>query len=111
MRKEVYNARELDQRVTFRKEVQTDDGMGGHSTTWEDVATVWAKVRPMSGGEREHSDRENVRANYLIVIRPRDDIDESCIAVWEGTEFNIRFVKYRPRSRFLELEAEKGVAI
>lgn len=111
MRKEVYNARELDQRVTFRREVQTDDGMGGHSTTWEDVAEVWAKVRPMSGNEREHSDRQNAQANYLIVIRARDDVDESCIAIWKGTQFNIRFVKYRPRSRFLELEAEKGVAI
>lgn len=111
MRKEVYNARELDQRVTFRKEVQTDDGMGGHSTTWEDVAEVWAKVRPMSGNEREHSDRQNAQANYLIVIRSRDDIDESCIAVWKGTQFNIRFAKLQPRSRFLALECERGVAL
>lgn len=111
MRKEVYNARELDQRVTFRKEVQTDDGMGGKSHTWADVATVWAKVRPMSGNEREHSDRQNVEANYLIVIRPRSDIDESCIAVWKGTQFNIRFAKDRPRSRFLEIEAQKGVSV
>lgn len=111
MKKDPFSAGELDQRVTFRREVNVDDGMGGSSTTWEDVATVWAKVRPMSGTEREHSDRQNVQANYLIVIRPRSDIDESCIAVWKGTQFNIRFAKDRPRSRFLEIEAEKGVAI
>jgi SPP1 family predicted phage head-tail adaptor len=111
MRKEVFNARELDQRVTFRHEVQTDDGMGGHSTTWQDICEVWAKVRPMTGGEREHSDALNATSNYLIVIRARDDIDESCIAVWKGTQFNIRFAKTQPRSRFLAIECEKGVAL
>lgn len=111
MRKEVYNARELDQRVTFRREVRTPDDMGGDTLSWQDVVTVWAKVRPMSGAEREHSDRLNTNANYLIVIRHRTDITERDVAVWKGVEFNIRFAKDRPRSRFLELEAEKGVAL
>lgn len=110
MRKETFKARELDQRVTLRRETKTSDGMGGSSTAWTDIATVWAKVRPMTGTEREHSDRENATANYLIVIRARDDVDEACIAVWKGTQFNIRFAKLQPRSRFLVLECERGVA-
>jgi SPP1 family predicted phage head-tail adaptor len=72
---------------------------------------VWAKVRPMSGTEREHSDRLNAQANYLIVIRYRSDITEQDVAEWKGVRFNIRFSKDEPRSTFLALEAERGVAL
>lgn len=106
-----YRAGELDQRVTFRRQVSAPDGMGGSTLSWTDIATVWAHVRPMSGREREHSDRLNAQANYLMVIRNRTDIDETSIAVWKGQEFNVRFAKNRARSRFLELEAERGVTV
>jgi len=111
VRKETFTAGELDQQVQFLRESKTGDSMGGNISQFTPIATVWAKVRPMSGAEREHSDRENAQANYLIVIRHRDDIDESCVAAWKGTMFNIRFARDQPRSRFLALETEKGVAL
>ena len=103
-----FKAGELDQRVTLRREVQVPDGMGGSTLEWVDIDTVWAKVRPMSGTEREHSDALGARSNYIIVIRYRDDLTEGDIAVWNDIEFNIRFVKDVPRSRWLVLEAERG---
>lgn len=106
-----YRAGELDQRVEIRREVRDDDGMGGSVLSWETIATVWALVRPMTGREREHSDKMNATANYLIVIRYRDDITEEDVIVWRGRQFNIRFLKDRARSRFLELEAERGVPV
>ena len=107
-----FRARELDQRVTIRREVRTPDGMGGSTLSWVDVGKpVWAKVRPMSGSEREHSDKLNAQSNYIIVIRYRSDLMESDILVWKDTEFNIRFPKDVPRSRFLVIEAEKGVPV
>lgn len=107
----MYRAGELDQRVTLRRQVRTPDEMGGDTVAWTDIDEVWAKVRPMTGNERQHSDRVNLQANYVIVIRHRDDVTERDIVVWKGTEFNIRFAKEQPRSRFLALEAEKGVAV
>lgn len=109
--KETFRARELDQRVLFQRDVLTDDGMGGKAKTMAPIAEVWAKVRPMSGGEREQADRLNSEGRYLIVIRYRDDIDETAVAVWKGRPFNIRFAKDQPRSRFLALEAERGVTV
>src|SRR5687767_1659377 len=100
-----YHAGELDQRVTFRREVPVPDEMGGHAHTWVDVATVWALIRPLSGREREHSQKLNAEAGYLIVIRNRTDISETDMAVWNGMDFNIRFRKDRARSHFLEIEA------
>lgn len=111
MKPSTYKAGELDQRVTFLRETKVDDGMGGSSVTWATIATVWAKVRPMSGTEREHSDRLNAQANYLIVIRYRDDITENDVAAWKGLRFNIRFSRDEARSTFLPIEAERGVAI
>ena len=110
MKKSPFASGELDQRVTFRRESKTDDGMGGSVTTWADIATVWAKVRPMTGNEREHSDGLNATASCLIIIRARNDVDETCVVVHSGTTYNIRFAKHEPRSRFLALECERGVA-
>jgi SPP1 family predicted phage head-tail adaptor len=107
----MFRAGELDQRVTLRREVRTADGMGGSTLSWTNIATVWAKVRPMSGTEREHSDRLSAPANYIIVIRHRSDLTEADILVWRDVEFNIRFVKDTPRTRFLVLEASRGVPV
>lgn len=107
----MFKAGELDQRVTFRRKVKTPDGMGGSSFSWQDIDTVWAKVRPMTGREREHSDRVNASSNYILVIRSRTDLTEKDTVVWSGTEFNMRFIKQEPRSRFMLIEAERGVPV
>lgn len=107
---EKYSASMLDQRVVFKRKTRTADGMGGYTTAFVTIATVWALVRPMSGREREQAQRLNAQSNYLIVIRDRSDIDETVVAEWEGANFNLRFAKNRARARFLELEAERGVA-
>lgn len=107
-----YGAGELDQRVTFKRESMTSDGMGGHVRTFTEIATVPALVRPMSGREREHSQAIQASANYFIVIRYRDDVRENDTALWNGRSMNIRFVRDRgARSLFLEIEAEAGVAV
>jgi SPP1 family predicted phage head-tail adaptor len=106
-----YRAGELSERVTFRREATVDDGMGGTETSWQDIATVWALVRPMSGRERERADRVDAEANYLIVVRERADLTEKDVAVWRGRQLNLRFIKYRPRELYLEIEAEIGVAV
>lgn len=105
-----YSAAMLDQRVTLKRKTRTADGMGGYTTAFATIATVWAHVRPLSGREREQSQRLNAQSNYLIVIRDRSDIDETVVAEWEGANFNLRFAKNKARARFLELEAERGVA-
>jgi SPP1 family predicted phage head-tail adaptor len=104
-----YRAADLDQRVTFRREITTPDGMGGADHSFVDIVTVWAHVRPLSGREREQAQRLNAEADYLIVIRDRDDVDETDVAVWDGSTFNIRFARNRARSRWLEIEAARGV--
>lgn len=101
----------LDQRVTFKREVRTPDGMGGATVEWQEIATVWAMVRPMSGRERERAGRVDAERMYVIKIRNREDLTEKDIAEWRGRTLNLRAVKYAgPREMYLFIDAEMGVA-
>lgn len=107
-----YQAGELDQLITIRREVRVPDGMGGSKLEWRDVAEVWAKVRPMSGRERLAAGQVEASANYLVVIYAGPAVLAKDIIVWDGKELNVRFPKRRgSRSLFLEIEAEMGVAM
>jgi SPP1 family predicted phage head-tail adaptor len=107
-------ASDLDQRITFKRETSTSDGMGGSTTTWITVATVWSAPRPMSGREREQAQRLDAQSNYVFPVRDSvirtNDIDESCVIVWRGVTYNIRFIPQKARTRFTSIEAERGVA-
>lgn len=106
-----YRTGELDQRVTFQREVRHDDDMGGYSLSWENMFTTWAHAHPMSGGEREHSDRLNAQASYRFVIRYRTDFDETNRIMWDGIPYNIRYIGTRGRrAAHIEITAERGVA-
>lgn len=106
-----YHAGELDKRITFKRETLTPDGIGGHTVNLSDIATVWALARPMSGREIERYDQLNATALYLFVVRNRQDVKEDDRIIWDGEEYNIRFLKSRGgRSLYLEIVAERGVA-
>ena len=45
-------AGELDRRVTLQRAVITRDDYNNETSTWGDIATVWAKYEPVSDGEK-----------------------------------------------------------
>jgi SPP1 family predicted phage head-tail adaptor len=101
----------LDQRIELKRKTRTPDGSGGATTTTPTYATVWANVRPMTGRERERSQRAEASSDYVITIRNRADMLESDLITWRGRTLNIRFIKNQgPRFAFLEIEAELGAA-
>ena len=100
---------ELDQRVTLRRKTEVANDYGTMVQTDSDYATVWARVRPMSGGERDRGQQTEARANYVVIIRNRSDVQEQDYVVWRGNEMNIRFIKdYGTRPLYLEIECERG---
>ena len=103
----------LDQRITIKRETMSQTGMGGQELTLTNLATVWAKVRPRSGTERNRFERLDAEASYIFVIRNRPDLElrESDRIEWRGTEYNIRFISDPgPRPIYIEISADKGVA-
>ena len=109
----MYDPGELDQILKLQTETGSADGMGGTVKSWADTASpapvIRALVRPMTGNERLASQQVESNSNYLIVMRPRT-ISEKQRLVWTSVSpnivFNIRFIKRKPRARYLEIEAE-----
>jgi SPP1 family predicted phage head-tail adaptor len=68
---------ELRHRLTLERLVQTTDGAGGFQESWDVEATVWARLRPLSGGEGVDAGRLAGRHGYEITIRYRPGVDLS----------------------------------
>jgi len=74
---------DLRHRITFQKETKTPDGHHGHTSTWEEVVTVWAKIEPVSGREYYYSHQLKNAISHKITIRYRDGITEELRIVFE----------------------------
>ena len=102
-------AGDLDQRVTLRRKNTTPNDYGTLVEEIEDLTTVWANVRPMSGRERDRAQQTESAANYLVTIRYRTGLTEHDFVVWRGAEMNIRFIRDSgPGEEWLSLECERG---
>lgn len=69
------HAGKLRHRVTLQTPVQVQDSMtGGLETEWDDVATVWAEIAPLSAREFVAAQTEISKITARITIRYRDDV-------------------------------------
>ena len=59
----------LDQRITIKQKVATQDTFGGETVTWTDVCTVWAQVSPVGG--REYLQGKQLQEEQTVRIRIR----------------------------------------
>ena len=111
-----FSVGELDERVTIRRVTETQDEYGTLQETVTDLGPYWAIARPMSGKERDFADTTEAIADHKFVFRyevqKENTITEDDTLVWRGVEFNIRFIKdHGPRHQYIEIDAERGVAI
>ena len=60
---------QLNQRASVLAQTLTPDGAGGYSAAWIIVATVWAKIAPLSGSDAVRADRLESRARHKITVR------------------------------------------
>jgi SPP1 family predicted phage head-tail adaptor len=65
---------ELSRRVVLEQAVRTPDGAGGAIESWTAVATLFAAVRALAGGESLAFDRIDGRVTHEIIIRHRADV-------------------------------------
>lgn len=111
-----YQSGELDQRVELQYPVKAPNGQGGYDITWEPHLPVWAKVKPLTGGERSQADRLAAEGGYMVTIRNlgiSKDVNETWRVRWlnEDRIFNIRFVHDAgQRDIYRMIDCESGVA-
>jgi len=70
-----YRSGALRERVKLQRPAAGIDALGQALDTWEDVATVWARVEPMRGREYFAAAQVQSTAEVRITIRHRTDID------------------------------------
>ena len=99
-------AGELDRRITITK-----PGAAAHNG-WEivpgapaPIATVWARRRDLSDGERSRGNIDSALVVARFVIRWRADVDRSCAVEHDGLHFQVTAVKELGRREWLELTA------
>lgn len=102
----------LRRRITVEQPVLTDDGLGGHTTSWNNVATIWAEVTPLRGDEQILNERLAMVATHRFTIRYREDVFANMRIGYDGKYYNIRsIIDAGDAHIFLEIIAEEGVAI
>jgi SPP1 family predicted phage head-tail adaptor len=105
----------LDQWVRFERPVRTSDPAGGSTVTWQEVATVWADVAPLSASERSAGGKIEAANMYRIRIRRLAGLDAQMRLIWLSNgdaALNIRGLNDPgPRAPMQELTAEMGVGV
>ncbi len=99
----------LRERVTIQRKVVTRDGYGAEQVTWQDVATVWARVEVVKEREVPESRQMDVMASHRVTMRYRTDVDETMRLVWRGRVLNIVALVPDERRRYLAVLAEEHV--
>jgi SPP1 family predicted phage head-tail adaptor len=75
----------LRERVRIEYLVRSDDGYGGETAAWTELATVFAQVDPLYAGQSERSvaDQRSANAGYRVRVRMRTDIDAAMRLIWK----------------------------
>lgn len=88
----------LRQRVTIESPVRAEDGGGGATVTWAEVAEVWAAIAPASANERDIAGRLDGVVSHRVVLRFRGDLAGGMRLRHDGRVFRV-LVAHDPDER------------
>lgn len=72
----------LTERVAITQDTKTPDTQGGRSASESTLATVWARVRPLSGRELMQAQAVSSEVQYEVTIRYRADVTPQMRLTW-----------------------------
>ena len=102
---------QLNRKVDLYQLVKTPTATGGFSQSWELVASLWAKIKNMSGTELVRADQLGATAFSDFTIRYRSNIDETMKLAYRGTDYQIRHINnLEEADLWLVIKAERGVS-
>jgi SPP1 family predicted phage head-tail adaptor len=103
----VIAAGDLDRRLVLEAPVETDDGAGGVTRSYETVTTLWAQVTPARARSAVAADSLAALVTHSIVIRAPRAIT-TLHRFRDGARI-FRIVAFRDSAdrRFLEIDAEE----
>ena len=101
----------LRHRVTVSQEQKLDDGMGGYSHEWTNLATTWANVKAMRISEKQLAGQLDSVVTHRVTMRCRSDfaIHAGMTLLWENVRLNILgVINPDGRNKYWQLECREG---
>jgi SPP1 family predicted phage head-tail adaptor len=80
---------ELNKRIDIQAATKVSDGMGGYSSTFITLATVWAAIWPTSANEITAANATSMVVSHRIRIRWRSVLKASYRLKFENRYFSI----------------------
>jgi SPP1 family predicted phage head-tail adaptor len=100
----------LRHRVAIERSVSTRDDFGGVVESWQNLATVWAEIHPLSGREFLAAQSTQSGVTTRITLRELPGITAAMRVNHDGTLYNIRAVLPDPTlKRHITLMCETGI--
>lgn len=95
----------LNRRLELQVPVETPDGAGGVTRSYETVATLWASLEPRGARESTEADARGGNVTHRIRLRFNADITPRHRFRDGGTIYRIVAMRTRDK-RFLDIDAE-----
>lgn len=100
------DAGQLDRRVTIlRRSLRNTPGSNEQREQFDELATVYAKVEPMSGREFFQASEVYQEETLKVTIRYRQDVNEKDRLSYRGRDYNLVHLAEIGRLEYLELLA------
>jgi SPP1 family predicted phage head-tail adaptor len=93
----------MDNKVTIFSRVETQNEYGELILTDSMKASVWANVVPIGGKETWMAQQIVPEAKFKMLIRYRDDLDETDKVLFQGKEYDIAYIAQIGRKEGLEV--------
>lgn len=101
----------LRHRVTLQSKVEARDSYGATTITWDDEATVWAAIEPLSGREYFSQQQIQAEASVRIVVRYYSGLSTAWRVKDGSTYYDIVDVlNHDERNRMMTLMCRTGVS-
>lgn len=100
----------LRHRITLQQQMNTQNDYGAFVTTWQDIANVWAEIKPISG--REHFSAQQVQSEVTaqVWIRYREGIEPTMRLEHNNKHYEIISVlNYQGLNKTLQLMCKELV--
>lgn len=79
----------LTDRVQLRRREMVAEAEGGHAALYVPLATVWARVRSLSGRQGQTADGQAVTVSHSVVLRFRNDVSPGDRLVYRGRNLDV----------------------
>jgi SPP1 family predicted phage head-tail adaptor len=106
----------LRHKIELQSSTATSDSVGQKIKTWTTYATVWAWIRPMSGGEMMRAQQPVGEITHKVTVRYNSSIDETHRIYFNDPTkeidryFDINFIgNYDEKNEFLEIMCKEKV--